>query len=70
MTDTIRKAFEAKFAKTDLDKRALARNDDGHYVLMQTYQAWVYFQLGFEACQELSGDISTQDQKHLETIYK
>lgn len=50
-TEKIREAFESRY-KTDTDKRALARNEDGHYILMQTYQSWVSFQLGWEAAEK------------------
>jgi hypothetical protein len=48
-----REAFEARY-RTEIDKRALAKNDDGHYVLMQTYVQWVSFQLGWEAQMSLA----------------
>jgi len=51
MTDKRRKAFESLFP-TETDKRALQVNEQGYYVLMSTYNAWVNFQLGWEACEQ------------------
>lgn len=43
-----RDAFESRYV-TELDKRALQVDDNGQYILMSTYNAWVNFQLGWEA---------------------
>lgn len=45
-----RNAFEARY-KTELDKRALQKNEQGQYILMSTYQAWVNYQIGWEDSQ-------------------